>query len=168
MKSFVSCPLSVLVQSMYVFIWLKTHKVSSEGKALRITVGGVYPGRLCFTCSGKRNSNIDSSCFIKFMSSIWGLCPRWAVTKATSITSFIERVLRFMVLGVPKEDKYLKTGSTSQVVSYLGFGGLLLNMLFINLETTGWFPTVVLSFGKVMADTALLAVFIVVYSRFCS
>lgn len=73
-----------------------------------------------------------------------------------------------MVLGVPKEDKYLKTGSTSQVVSYLGFGGLLLNMSFINLETTGWFPTVVLSFGRVMADIALLAVFIVVYSRFCS
>ena len=45
---------------------------------------------------------------------VW-LCPRWAVTKATRITSFIERVLRLMVLGVPKEDKYLKTGSIPQV-----------------------------------------------------
>ena len=60
-----------------------------------------------------------------------------------------------MVLGVSIEDKYLKTGSTSQVVSSLGFGGLLLNMPFINLETTGWFPTVVLSFGRMMADIAL-------------
>ena len=73
-----------------------------------------------------------------------------------------------MVLGVPKEDKYLKSGSISQVVSYLGFGSLLLNMTFINLESTGWFPTVVLTFGRAMVDIALLAVFIVVYSRFCS
>jgi hypothetical protein len=124
MKSLVSFPLSGFVWFMYIRIWWKTHNVSSAGKACRTIEGGVYPGRLCFTCSGNKNSNEDSSCFIRVISSMCRLYPLWAETRAINISNFNERVLRSRLLAVPIESRYVSTGCTSQVVWYFGLGGL--------------------------------------------
>ena len=95
---------------------IKTQNVSSAGKACRTIEGGVYPGRLCFTCSGNKNSNEDSSCFIRVISSMCRLYPLWAETRAINISNFNERVLRSRLLAVPIESRYVSTGCTSQVV----------------------------------------------------
>ena len=41
-------------------------------------------------------------------------------------------------------------------------------MPFMKRETMGWLPMFILSVGRMTADRALLAVFIVVYDNYCS
>ena len=79
------------------------------------------------------------------------------------MTSLRVSDLRSNSFGGAKEDKCERTIWTSQVDSYRGVGGLLLNTLFINRKIRGWFPRVSPFLGSVIADTADLAVLIVSY-----
>ena len=81
------------------------------------------------------------------------------------MTSLRVSDLRSNSFGGAKENKCERTIWTSQVDSYRGVGGLLLNTPFINREIGGLFPRVSPFLGSVIADTADLAVLIVSYLR---
>ena len=79
-----------------------------------------------------------SGCFFKYlMFSSQRTDDRSGDTKANSISNFFVSNLSDNVLFSPKADRYVVTLATSQVVVYLGFGGLSFAIPFINRVTSG-------------------------------
>ena len=79
-----------------------------------------------------------SGCFFKYLiSNSQRTGDRSGDTKANGINNFFVSNLSGNVLFSPKADRYVVTLDTSQVVVYLGFGGLSFAIPFINRVTRG-------------------------------